>query len=178
MDDHFTRWPEAVPTRDASANTVSLRLSCPVGSRVSVRVSSRIVTDRDQQSEAQVFSAFTALLVATRCRTTSYHPVSNELVERFHRQLKAAIMAYEDPTQWIDIIPLMPLGIRAALKQDLAYSSAELVYVTALRLPSDFFSPSSRTAPDPSTYASRLRRIFDGIRATPPRTPTSRPHYI
>ena len=41
----------------------------------------------------------------TRNRTTSYHPQSNGIVERFHRQLKAAIMAHETRNPWTTTLP-------------------------------------------------------------------------
>uniref|UniRef100_A0A1X7VLL4 Integrase catalytic domain-containing protein n=1 Tax=Amphimedon queenslandica TaxID=400682 RepID=A0A1X7VLL4_AMPQE len=33
-------------------------------------------------------------------RTTAYHPIANGLVERFHRQLKAAISCLLSPSDW------------------------------------------------------------------------------
>ncbi len=35
-----------------------------------------------------------------RRRTTAYHTAAKEMVERVHRQLKAALMAHEDPENW------------------------------------------------------------------------------
>ncbi len=60
--------------------------------------------------------------------------MSNGLVERFHRHLKAAIMAQPDPTDWTDCLVLVLLGIRTALKKDLGCTPAELVYDSILRL--------------------------------------------
>ena len=81
------------------------------------------------------------LLGSTRIRTTAYHPAANGLIERFHRQLKASLKAYPDPTHWVDSLPLVLLGVRTAVKEDLSCSAAELVYGTTLRLPGEFFSP-------------------------------------
>ncbi len=72
------------------------------------------------------------------------------MVERFHRQLKAALKAQPQPTAWMDTLPLILLGIRTALKEDI---SAEMVYGTTLRLPGEFFSPSpTNSLPDPSAF--------------------------
>ena len=38
------------------------------------------------------------LLGSKRARTTSYHPQANGMVERFHRQLNAALRALHDPS--------------------------------------------------------------------------------
>ena len=64
--------------------------------------------------------------------TTTYHPSSNGLIERFHHQLKATLKATPEPTHWVSALPLVLLGIRAGLKQDIGCSTAELVYGTTL----------------------------------------------
>ena len=62
-----------------------------------------------------------------RIRTTSYHPQSNGMVERLHRQLKAAIMAHSSADPWTATLPAVVLGIRSAMKFDLWRSAAEIV---------------------------------------------------
>lgn len=141
-------------------------------------VPSRIVSDRGPQFEAHVFTAFTALLGTPRSRTAAYHPACNGLVERLHRQLKAAIMAHTDTAHWVDALPVVLLGLRSALKQDLSCSSAELVYGTTLRLPNDFFDKPSQLTPDPVDYLGRLHRIFDNMRPCPPRPASHRPFHV
>ena len=96
------------------------------------------------------------VLGTTRCRTTSYHPQANGLVERFHRQLKAALKTHAN-APWTESLPLVLLGIRTALKGDLQCTAAELVYGMSLHLPGEFFSPSSSPATPDATYISRLK---------------------
>ena len=55
------------------------------------------------------------LLGSKRIRTTAYHPSSNFLVERFHRQLKASLKAYANSAHWSDNLPMALLGVRTAL---------------------------------------------------------------
>ncbi|XP_055918953.1 uncharacterized protein LOC129950995 [Eupeodes corollae] len=73
--------------------------------------------------------------------TTSYHPQANGIVERFHRTLKAAINC-NDSNRWVQRLPLILLGLRATLKEDLKATPAELVYGTSLRLPADLLAPT------------------------------------
>ena len=42
----------------------------------------------------------------------------------------------------MDTLPLVLLGIRTALKEDLACTVAEMVYGVTLRLPGEFFAAS------------------------------------
>ena len=111
------------------------------------------------------------LLGTKRSRTTAYHPQANGMVERFHRQLKAALKAQENPDAWMEMLPLILLGIRTALKEDLNATTAEMVYGTTLRLPGEFFTPSlTTTLPDPSNFINQLTIHFKNIKSVPPRS--------
>ena len=60
--------------------------------------------------------------------TMSYHPQSNGMVERFHRQLKAAIMARKSLNLWTTMLPAVLLGIQSAVKETLGRLAAEMIY--------------------------------------------------
>ncbi|GFY04462.1 pro-Pol polyprotein [Trichonephila clavipes] len=55
------------------------------------------------------------------------------------RHLKSAIIIHED-AGWSDILPIVLLGLRSAMKSDLKATSSQLVYGTTLRLPSHLIS--------------------------------------
>ena len=79
------------------------------------------------------------------------------MVERFHRQLKAALKAQPRPSAWIDALPLVLLDVRSALKEDIAARAAEIVYGTTLRLPGEFVTPTkSIFVLDPLVYVVNL----------------------
>ena len=84
--DRFTRWPEAVPITDISAETVAQAFVSSWIARFGVP--STITTDRGSQFESSLWTQLMRLLGTERIRTTSYHPIANGLVEQFHRQLK------------------------------------------------------------------------------------------
>lgn len=52
------------------------------------------------------------ILGVQRTRTTAYHPQSNGLVERWHRTLKAALMARKANVHWAEEISTVLLGMR------------------------------------------------------------------
>ena len=54
------------------------------------------------------------------------------MVERFHRQQKAAIMAHESPNPWTTTLPAVLLGARPAVKDLLGRSAAEMIHCTTL----------------------------------------------
>ena len=103
---------------------------------------------------------------------------ANGLVERFHRQLKGALRAQSGTHSWTESLPLVLLGIRTALKEDLHCTAAELVYGMSLRLPGEFFSSSSLPSIPDSDYVTRLKQYMGTLRATPARNPLSRNSFI
>ena len=122
--DRFTRWPEAFPVQDITAETVAkaflygwiARFGCP----------ETITTDQGRQFESELFRKLGHFCGFQRSRTTAYHPESNGLVERFCRRLKASFMCCGN--KWTDSLAPLFFGIRAAFKEDLQASNAELVY--------------------------------------------------
>ena len=162
----YTRWPEAtseVVARAFISGWIS-RFGVP----------STIVTDCGRQFESHLWSNLMALLGTKRSRTTFYHPQANGMVERFHRQLKAALKAQPNPDAWMTTLPLILLGIRTALKQDLNSTAAEMVYGTTLRLPGEFFTPSPpNSLPDPSEFLNILKAHFRQVKPISPRPTTT-----
>ncbi len=63
------------------------------------------------------------------------------MVERLHRQLKAALMSHPDREHWVDNLPIVLLGSQSSFKPYVNACAAELVYGPTLRLPGEFLEP-------------------------------------
>jgi hypothetical protein len=100
--------------------------------------------------------------------TTSYHPQSNGLVERTHRQLKDVLRAREAGVDWLAHLPWALLGLWAAQKEVSRLSSADAVFSQPLVLPGELASGNDA---GPADFTTRLASLSPPA-MTKPRTYT------
>ncbi|GFW41447.1 uncharacterized protein TNCV_465381 [Trichonephila clavipes] len=119
-------------------------------------------------SELREWTTHDVTTAFKRSRTTSYHPCSNGMIERIHRQLKSSFMCHTD-SSWFEALPVVLLGIRNVFKEDLQSSSAELIYGEPLRLQGKFISPlpAEMQSIGPSDFVDRLMTHISRLRPVP-----------
>lgn len=163
MVDRFTRWPEAIPVRDITADTVAnaffshwiARFGCP----------KIVTTDQGSQFESALYTSLLNLVGGKRIRTTAYHPPANGLVERWHRTMKAAIMCHQNP-HWTKVLPTVLLGLRTCYKEELKASPAEFLYGSTLRIPGEFFTHEDPPG-DPNFFLEDFRVHMRNVKPVP-----------
>jgi cleavage and polyadenylation specificity factor subunit 1 len=140
--DRSSRWIEAIPMLSTSAQACA---DAVIGGWVArFGIPDLITSDRGPQFTSAVWTALCQKLGIRHILTTAYHPQSNGMVERFHRQLKEALRSRECGINWAAHLPWVLMGLRAAPKDDSGISSVELVYGQELRL---LGQPTLSTAP-------------------------------
>ena len=76
-------------------------------------VPSTITTDWGQRFKSSLWKHLMHLLgilYTRQIHTTAYHPIANELAERFHQQLKGAMKCLPDCTHWTNALPMIKQG--------------------------------------------------------------------
>ena len=142
--DWFSKWPEAVPTRDMRTSTVLRSLTQEVFARHGFP--ERIHSDNQSSFRAQELVAHCADLGVKWTFTPPYSPKSN-IVERFHRDLNSALTSLCDgrPTQWKEHLPTALFAARTAVNVATGVSPFFLMHGRRPRCPLDLIlSP-----PDP-----------------------------
>jgi transposase InsO family protein len=139
--DRSTRLVEAIPVKNMEAATITDALVAGWVSRFGV--SAVITSDRGTQFTSAVWE----VLCIQHITTTAFHPCSNGMVERCHRQLKDTLRARSAANDWPDHLPWVLLGLRAVPKEDSAVSSAEMVLGDPLVLPGQ--PPAAGEPPPP-----------------------------
>ena len=163
--DRATRWTEAIPLRNITADTVAKALIFGWISRFGIP--KRISTDQGTQFDAMLFNQLNQLLGCKHLRTTAYNPKSNGMVERWHRSLKASLKA-KFTQNWMDELPMILLGLRSVIKDDLKATPAEMTLGKSLILPGQFFIDSKENATDVE-FVRNFKRMMSELRPTEPK---------
>jgi cleavage and polyadenylation specificity factor subunit 1 len=153
MIDRSTRWLEATPLGDIEAATVADTFTRDWVARFGVP--STVTSDKGTQFTSSTWTALCSRLGIQHITTTAYHPQSNGMIERSHRQIKDALRARLAASDWTAHLPWVLLGLRAAPKEAAGISSAETVFGAPLTLPGDFILAAE---PPPAAFLAKLQQ--------------------
>ena len=163
MIDRTTRWPEVAPMQTISAEACVRTFISTWVSRFGVPAV--LTSDRGAQFTSSVWTGVCSVLGISPSTTTSFHPQSNGMIERFHRSLKAALRARLAGSNWFSHLPLVLLGLRTVPRDDTGTSASEAVFGAPLTVPGEFLgSPES----PPSAFLQRIEDAVAGFAVPPP----------
>ena len=94
--DHFSKYVEAFPIPDVSAETCARVYATQIVARHGRR--STLITDQGRSFTSAFFQETCKILKVRKVRTSAYHAMSNGMVEGFHRVHYDSIAHYIDST--------------------------------------------------------------------------------
>ena len=163
--DRFSRWPEAFPLKNITAASCCGAFLRGWISRFGVP--DELVTDRGAQFTGSTWKEFISGLGIATSTTTSYHPQANGMVERMHRQLKAALKARLTSNDWMEDLPLVLLGLRSAWREAADTSPAEILYGVSVRLPGQFVPGGEDGTDSRDSFAAMMFQKMQALRPVP-----------
>ena len=96
FSDHFSKYVEAFPIPDISAETCARFYATQIVARHAS--GSTLITDQGRSFTSTFFQETCKILNVRKGRSFAYHAMSNGMVERFHRVLHDSIAHYIDST--------------------------------------------------------------------------------
>jgi len=139
MIDRKTRWPEAVPISTISATNVAKHLIDTWFSRYGIP--DNIITDQGTQFEGELFNSLSRTFGFNHIHTTSYHPQTNGMIERFHRSLKTSLRCLAVTPNWVSSLSLVLLGWRNTIHSATGTSPAQMLFGVGTTFPEEFINP-------------------------------------
>ena len=130
--DYATRYPEAVPLKKTTTEVVAEAL-LDIYSRVGIP--EEVLTDQGTQSECM--QEVSRLLSIKGLTSTPYHPICNELVERWNGTLKSMLkrLCQDQPKQWHRLINPVLFSYREVPQESTGFSLFQLLYGRSVRGP-------------------------------------------
>ncbi len=139
-----TRWPEVVPTKDVTAQTVAKVFLDAIVSRHGAPL--ELMSDRGSNFLSAVVQSICDLCNTRKRNTCAYSPATNGLCENFNKTLINMLSMYCNKLQddWHIFIPFCLFAYRTSVQRSTGYTPAQLVYGRELRQPLEVGLPHPR----------------------------------
>ncbi|CAK1589325.1 unnamed protein product [Parnassius mnemosyne] len=135
--DYFTKWLEVFAIPNEEASTVADKLVHEVFCHFGVPL--EIHSDQGRNFESQIFQETCTVMDTHKTRTTSYHPQSDGMVERFIQTLERYLTKVVEKRQrdWDRHIQPFLVLYRSAVHEHTSVTPAFAKFRRELRLPAD-----------------------------------------
>ena len=166
--DLSTRYPEAFPIKEISADTIADHL---IKYFSNFGICKEIQSDQGSNFMSNLISDLCKRLNVNHIVASAYHPQTQGALERYHQTLKTMMRAYceENSNDWDKGIPLLLFASREVPVESLGFSPFELVYGHKVRGPlyimHESFLSEEKTSDNVVNYVfefqNRLIETFD-----------------
>ena len=138
VTDLFTKWVEAFPFPNTTANTLATILMNEIVCRFGVPA--HLHSDQGANLHSAVVQKLCQLLGIHSTRTSAYHPEGNGQVERFNQTLEAMLAKMindSDQHDWDLYLPKALMAYRTSLHEATGFTPYHLVFGHSPKLPID-----------------------------------------
>ena len=128
IHDHFTKWTEAIPVPNHTADVVATVFVEQYVTRYGVPES--LLSDQGAEFESAAFQSLCKVIGIRKKRTTAHHPSTNGSLERFHRTMKALLQSHAElhGDNWDKTLPLCMFAYRSSVHDTTGYEPFEMTF--------------------------------------------------
>ena len=160
ITDHFTRYTQAVPTKNQKALTVAKVLVEKYF--VHYGLPTRIHSDQERDFESRLIKETLKILGIRKSHTTPYHPQGNPQPERFNRTLLSMLgtLSQEEKWQWSQQVVHLVHAYNSTKCDATGYSPYFLMFGREAQLPVDVCfgtRPDEKGEHQHSSYVAKLK---------------------
>ena len=162
ITDHFTRYAQAIPTRNELAKTTAKHLFENFISHYGFPA--RLHSDQGRNFESSVIKELCRLGNVEKSRTTPYHPMGNGMVERFNQTLLNMLGTLENHKKedWKSYVAPLVHAYNATRHPSTGYSPHFLMFASHPRLAVDAYlglqSPEENAVVSQDHYVTKLKK--------------------
>ena len=163
ITDHFTRYAQAIPTKNQSAKTTARALFDNFICHYSFPA--RLHSYQGRNFESEVIKELCSIASIDKSRTTFYHPMGNGMPKRFNQTLLNMLGTLEDDqkSDWKLYVPSFVHVYNSTRRESTGYSPHYLMFGRHQRLAVDAFL-GIKPGPerwDKSKYVSDLKKRLE-----------------
>lgn len=126
IQDYFTKWPEAVPMCDQTAERITSEL---VKLFSAFGLPDILHSDQGRSFEGTVLRQTLAAFGVEKSHMTAYHPQGDGMVERLHRSLLQMLRAYvHAESDWKRYLPLVLHAYRTSVHSSTGFTPFSLMF--------------------------------------------------
>jgi hypothetical protein len=143
ITDYHTRWPIALAMRNQRASTIATLLVEQVFCQHGFPAT--MLSDRGSNFLSELMAAVLRVFHVKKLNTSSYHPQTNGLTERFNHVLCTMLTHYTNASQtdWDEYLPFVLLAYRVTVQETTGQTPFYMLYGRNVRFPFDTLVPNA-----------------------------------
>ena len=163
ITDHFTRFAQAIPTKNQTAKTTADALFNHF--IVHYGVPSKLHSDQGAQFESTIIQELCKILNIRKSRTTPYHPMGNGLCERFNRQLLQMLgtLNNHQKQDWKSHIAPLVHAYNSCKQETTGHSPFYLMFGREPVLPVDIMFPNPHQPNQKENLQEHIQHLKDRL---------------
>ena len=163
ITDHFTRWVNAYPLRDATAVKIA---RCIVDFIAQFGMPKHLHSDQGSNVDGSVVGEVCRMLGISKTHTCPWHPQGNAITERENKVIVDMLSHFVNKrqTDWDEHLPIVMMAYRSSVHRMLGESPASMMFGHELRLPIDaMLGPPPEAGHEPVASTDYVQSLGDAL---------------